>query len=92
MFKDPAAKTTEELRIENASLKSALDALALQHERMAKEQMREKEVLKESIADFGRELRREAASGKRAVKTDADRTPARFSSLLSFTRLTVEWQ
>jgi hypothetical protein len=48
-------KTREELALENASLKSALNSLSLEYER----RNRERDRMRNSIADFGRDVRRE---------------------------------
>ena len=68
----PCSKTVEELTLENESLKTALDALALKHQKLREEQFKEKEVIRDSIADLGREMKREAAWGRRKTLADSE--------------------
>ncbi|GAA98300.1 uncharacterized protein L969DRAFT_85731 [Mixia osmundae IAM 14324] len=70
-------RTVEELLIENASLKSALDRLAKEHERQKKliaRQSEERDSIKQSVLDLSQQVRRSVDSQPfTAQKTDLAR-------------------
>ena len=70
-----SSKTAEELSLENASLKTALDGLARQYEHLVQERAQEKEALKGSIISFGKEVRREAERAALTVVAAKSPTP-----------------